>query len=276
MIKKRRNIKQTGEIERIGTLFPNQKINEIRNGMVIVKLKTLKFGNGNESNKYNINMEIKYEDRNGNIYENNQCIILNVNDSEISNNNHDYFDDIEIRKGILLCRYIRLLKQWITEDIDSNHMRRSFLNVWNKWKNMFSNFIIYFESEMDIINDNNLQKEINLLNKLVSYNAHNKIEQTQNNTNKFQLDSVTDLIISFLELKDPRITWKMIEFLSNEPTTNILMSFLSRINNNAKIIPVIDISYSNDPNEIRLTQLSYSLMKILSNDNYTETVVSFQ
>jgi len=35
------------------------------------------------------------------------------------------------------------------------------------------------------------------------------------------------------------------------------------------------VRVSTDSNEIRLTQLSYSLMRILSNDNYTETVKSF-
>ena len=35
--------------------------------------------------------------------------------------------------------------------------------------------------------------------------------------------------MSFLELKEPRINWKMIEFLSNKPTTSLLLAFISRM-----------------------------------------------
>jgi len=105
---------------------------------------------------------------------------------------------------------------------------------------------------------------------------------------------ITDLIITFLDLPDPGISWKMIEFLSNEPTTNIFMSFLSRMPSSlnaedpaciASLQSDIDYAanicdvdtpdlYSTNGNEIRLTQLSYSLMRVLSNENYSEPVKS--
>ncbi len=90
-------------------------------------------------------------------------------------------------------------------------------------ENILANFIKYFKSEMDIIRYNNGEKEINLLNKLI----HNpkKTHNQSKDTNK--LNDVTDVIVSFLELKDPRIN----EVLSVEPTLNILMSFLSPTGN---------------------------------------------
>ncbi len=63
---------------------------------------------------------------------------IKCNDNQINSNN-DYFDYIERRKGISLCPYARLFKQWI------NHIRL-FLNVFNELENIFSNFIIYFKS----------------------------------------------------------------------------------------------------------------------------------
>eukprot|EP00486_Rosalina_sp_Unknown_P002524 CAMPEP_0201567370 /NCGR_PEP_ID=MMETSP0190_2-20130828/7859_1 /ASSEMBLY_ACC=CAM_ASM_000263 /TAXON_ID=37353 /ORGANISM="Rosalina sp." /LENGTH=1469 /DNA_ID=CAMNT_0047987285 /DNA_START=114 /DNA_END=4523 /DNA_ORIENTATION=- len=96
-----------------------------------------------------------------------------------------------------------------------------------------------------------------------------------------------DLIESFLDLKDPQINWKMIEFLSKDNMTHLLMSYISRMPQGPKIwqenldvnfddvIPGTLPLYSAESDEIRATQLSYSLMRILSNEHAAETVKSF-
>eukprot|EP01084_Bolivina_argentea_P307607 531717_1 len=96
-----------------------------------------------------------------------------------------------------------------------------------------------------------------------------------------------DLIESFLDLKDPQINWKMIEFLSKDNMTHLLMSYISRMPQGPKIwqenldvnfdeiIPETLPLYSDEADEIRATQLSYSLMRILSNEHAAETVKSF-
>mmetsp|Transcript_2577 Transcript_2577/g.4178 ORF Transcript_2577/g.4178 Transcript_2577/m.4178 type:complete len:1436 (+) Transcript_2577:119-4426(+) len=96
-----------------------------------------------------------------------------------------------------------------------------------------------------------------------------------------------DLIESFLDLKDPQINWKMIEFLSKDNMTHLLMSYISRMPQGPKIwqenldvdmeevIPPTLPLYSAESDEIRATQLSYSLMRILSNEHAAETVKSF-
>jgi len=100
-------------------------------------------------------------------------------------------------------------------------------------------------------------------------------------------DDARDLIESFLDLKDPQINWKMIEFLSKDNMTHLLMSYISRMPQGPKIwqadldidfeekIPPTLPLYSEEADEIRATQLSYSLMRILSNEHAAETVKSF-
>ena len=50
-------------------------------------------------------MEIKYEDRDGKIYENDKLVTLNVDESkgQYDVDSDSYFDNVGIRKGILLC-----------------------------------------------------------------------------------------------------------------------------------------------------------------------------
>lgn len=112
-------------------------------------------------------------------------------------------------------------------------------------------------------------------------------EIAQNMNDGGTIEEARDLITSFLELKDPQVNWKMIEFLSKDNMTHLLMSYISRFPSGPKIwtedlnidfevpIPETLPLFSDEVDEIRCTQLSYSLMRILSNEHAAETVKSF-
>ena len=122
-------------------------------------------------------------------------------------------------------------------------------------------------------------------------NNNNNNENTSTDNGDVDTDDddsdARDLIESFLDLKDPQINWKMIEFLSKDNMTHLLMSYISRMPGGPKFFKGkldIDVNdkipetlplYSEQEDEIRATQLSYSLMRILSNEHAAETVKSF-
>ena len=86
-------------------------------------------------------------------------------------NDGDYFDNISIRKAILLSRYVRVLREWI---LKNNKRRRSKakkedLNAFvsAEFQEKFQKFAAYFKQESKYIhNDKTLNKEISVLRSL--------------------------------------------------------------------------------------------------------------
>eukprot|EP01084_Bolivina_argentea_P247593 414202_1 len=75
----------------------------------------------------------------------------------------NYYDNNGIRKGILLCKYVEILNDWIRLE---QQRGSSGLNVNAKYKQIFSHFLTHFESEMKICKDKKLQKEMDILTRL--------------------------------------------------------------------------------------------------------------
>ena len=116
----------------------------------------------------NVEIEVSFEDRNGKKYKNNQNVSFKIdivngnNDIKINNDmieNDDfeedkvyeiesYYDNDGIRKGILLCKYVELIKNWLSASDKKEYQL------------VFKKFLKFFEKEMKKCNDNSLQKEI--------------------------------------------------------------------------------------------------------------------
>eukprot|EP01084_Bolivina_argentea_P316580 548807_1 len=171
------DIISNGEIVHINTLFPSKKCVEkggSKGGIQLIKLKT----NNDEEKDINVCFEVSFEDRNGKKYKNKQNVLLKCSkmlnycndiigmdmkeDDDIMNLN--YYDNNSIRKGILLIKYVDLIKKWIEIDghYDSNFYNES-IKVSGSVKDCFIKFLKYFEKEMNKIKDDNLNKEVKIM-----------------------------------------------------------------------------------------------------------------
>ena len=136
-----------------------------------------------------IELEVSYKDRNEKEYKNTQTINFD------KNKNEEYYDNSGIRKAIVLTRYANILKNWIlferTEDkkyivgknkgivdlfyteeevikILGEHERMPVkLKVSEEYKEIFRNMKEYILNENKEIIDNNLEKEIEILDLLI-------------------------------------------------------------------------------------------------------------
>ena len=179
----------TGEIMKVKTLFPSKKEDgETRGGLVLLKLRKLSPENSLKL-KLNLKLNVSYEDRNGVIGSDEATIELELEDKE-----PDFFENTGIRKGILLSRYADLIKNWIIderESIEKNETvipsvnsedgiippivlgrweRQSIpLRVSEPYKELFKEFAVYFEKEMNAIGDNTLGQEVDILDTLSRY-----------------------------------------------------------------------------------------------------------
>ncbi|MGC9366292.1 MAG: vWA domain-containing protein [bacterium] len=172
----------TGEIMSVNTLFPSKRVEgETRGGLVLLKLtKTSSDGS--------IELRVSYEDREGNV-EN------VVDEVDFSDADQDYYDNSGIRKGILLSRYVDLVKNWLMDerlkneymedqplvtredgiivpppfDIELGRWERQSmpLTVSSHYQELFEDFYDYFQVEMEALGDTTLQQELDILDKLI-------------------------------------------------------------------------------------------------------------
>ena len=166
---------ENGEIVKINTLFPARKCEqtgEVKGGIILFELDF-----DRNQKEINIEMEVEYLTRDGDKFSNKQ--IVKLLDENICNNDmiedeneeiedgNDYFDNQGIRKAIMLTNYVILLKQWIKKD--SKKSSNESLIVSQKWKKMFMDASKYAEKQMKLCGDDNLQQEIDILEKLGSF-----------------------------------------------------------------------------------------------------------
>lgn len=180
--------KATGEIMYVNTLFPSasNENSEVKGGIILIKLK--KNSNGNSDMK----LTVTYEDRSGKKYSSEEAVVIQngLEDKE-------HYDNTGIRKGIVLTRYVNLLKNWllfektenkkyVIEDddgiVDFNYTETEIKNILNDWertsekltvgkeyKEHFKTFKEYLENEIKQIKDDTMKQEIEVLEKLIKY-----------------------------------------------------------------------------------------------------------
>ncbi len=89
-----------------------------------------------------------FEDKFGKQFQHKQCVDLVYDD-----NNNEIYPNIQVRKALLLTRYVSLIKNisWI------NGSEKS------KYKQIFNEFKKYFTKEMKYVDDTTLQQKIKIL-----------------------------------------------------------------------------------------------------------------
>lgn len=168
----------TGNLMTINTLFPSEKTNgETRGGLVLLHMERTSLNNTP------ISLTAKYTDRAGTTHSNTDEIVFTDQSS--------YYDNTGIRKGIVLSRYVNVLQDWIAatptqsnvvplysetgipipQELQLSQWERTSntLIVSNAYKNIFTQFNAYFESEMTAIGDDDLEQESVLLERLIRY-----------------------------------------------------------------------------------------------------------
>jgi len=182
----------TGELMKVNTLFPAKSTNEgTKGGLVLLKLKKI-------SEDAELKLSTSYEDRNGNADK--DTVSVTFEDKE-----PDYYQNSGIRKGILLTRYANVLKNWLANEaiedssdpieiplpivitnetgiiVPDDEVYMKLLSKWEQrsvpltvsqeFRDLFAEFIPYFESEMEVLGDDTLSKELEILEKLRAYQA---------------------------------------------------------------------------------------------------------
>ena len=172
---------------KVNTLFPSKtsEKGEVKGGVVLVKLKEK---TGKKNGK--VELEVLYKDRNDKEYRNTQVINFE------KNKNEEFYQNSGRRKAIVLTRYVNILKSWIlyerTEDkkfmiepkkgivdlfyteeeitkILGEHERMSVkLKVSEEYKEILRNMKEYILKENKEIKDDLLNKEIEILDILIT------------------------------------------------------------------------------------------------------------
>ncbi len=181
--------KADGSIIEVNTLFPSKTTStgEVKGGVVLLKLEKL-----TDKEDGTLTLNVSYKDRNGTEHENSDVVNFKNSDSEV-------YDNLGIRKAIVLTRYANTMKNWILYErseeerflvlpvsgiIDCDytmeevkillgeHERRSVsLSVSDEYKNIFSKLKEYMEKEIETIGDKTMNQEVEILDKLINENV---------------------------------------------------------------------------------------------------------
>ncbi|MDY6911425.1 MAG: hypothetical protein SVM79_03590, partial [Chloroflexota bacterium] len=172
----------TGELMKVNTLFPSKReAGETRGGLVLLQL-------AKTSRENSLKLRVRYEDRNGKSD-------FTENTIDFEKEDAGFFDNTGIRKGVLLSRYANLLTNWMIDEREHAHFSRPWepaidhekgiilpppiepmLGKWERqslplmvsapYKELFEEFSVYFEDEMNVIGDDTLKQELEILSKL--------------------------------------------------------------------------------------------------------------
>ena len=197
----------TGQIMKVNTLFPSaSEDGQTKGGVVLLKLK--KIGSGSDD----IKLSVSYTDVDGKSFN-------NVDKIRFNSKRKDYYDNYGIQKAILVSEYVTIMKNWLMDaragcndqvkwimqdapalmkrcmnfppkralfPIIKTYERKSCdLKVSEGYKKLFDLFKQNYISNMNVLNDNSLQEELDILNKLL-----------KQKTEKFDQKPVDDWMLS--------------------------------------------------------------------------------
>merc|ERR1712024_391212 len=136
--------------------------------------------NNNSDDNVNVELEVNFKDRNGRKYKNIQNVSFNPPKEKLESNdmiesddkepeemNINFYDNTGIRKAILLCKYVEIIKKWIEIDGNKSYYSSSSLKMSDEHKQIFIDFMEYFKKEMNECKDDTLKKEVDIMNKLI-------------------------------------------------------------------------------------------------------------
>ncbi len=173
----------TGEIMKVNTLFPSETVDgETKGGLVLLQLKKT-------SDNPTISLSASYENRSGETSTSTATV-------DFGDTSPESFDNTGIHKGVLLSRYVNVMKNWIvderediadkpavydpymTEDTgimipepidDTGTWERGSvdLQISEHYQDLFTIFRAYFAEQAEALNDETLDQEIELMDTLL-------------------------------------------------------------------------------------------------------------
>jgi len=183
-----------GTVMSVGTLFPSAKEreDETKGGVIVVKLSPKSSSCPTESS---LDIALAYKTRDGERKK--EKIVVPIRSPE-----PDYFQDNGVRKAVLLTHYVNLIRNYIgrvmiteetgipnpplTGSLPKNAV--SHEECEKHYQPLFTKFLRYFEKEMEVLEDETLNKELKVLEELTQ---KNKVEQTP--TVKVEVDPIQQL-----------------------------------------------------------------------------------
>ncbi|CAA6811452.1 MAG: Unknown protein [uncultured Sulfurovum sp.] len=179
----------TGQIMKVNTLFPSHNDGKAtKGGVILLKLKKNKYASNN-----NFELDVSYTNVEGKTFSNKQDVSFK--------NKNAYYDNTGIRKAVLVSDYVSVMKNWLIDSraacndkvrwvneqpieiqkrcmiyppmhpdfprISTWERRSCKLNVSNGYQKLFQVFKKSFENEMNSLNDDSLNKELEILNTLL-------------------------------------------------------------------------------------------------------------
>jgi Ca-activated chloride channel family protein len=181
----------TGQLMRVNTLFPSAKDEQgqTKGGVVLLRLVRKGTASINDSDD-TIRLRVSYEDRCG-IPDSSELCVRPVRRplNSTSKDDNMFFENQGVRKAVLLARYASVLRHWLTCERESepttfglggvfqnqvqpskecNMQTCTALNVSPQFKIVFEKLLEHFIKEMTMIEDDSLQQERAILEKLVA------------------------------------------------------------------------------------------------------------
>ena len=172
----------TGEIMVVETLFPSKKVEgEVRGGLILVKLEPVSLDGVTPQGT--LRLRVGYTDGDGRPGE---SVVL----VDMPSAGGDTYQSDGIRKGILLARYADLLKSWMADErsgLDRGSVAPAVtflggipvfveLGEWERqslslrvsapYGEIFRRFAAYFQGEIEVIGDGELEQEMDVLRRL--------------------------------------------------------------------------------------------------------------
>lgn len=175
----------TGQLMKVNTLFPSKtQDGQTKGGLVLLKLK--KTGENGA-----LTLRVDYEDRNGTPNNVESVVEFNVEGP-------DTYQNLGIRKGVLLARYTDFLQHWIQDEralkargapvdpavnrqdgipvaprLELGQWERQSLplHVMDEYKEALGVFKQYFDAELKHCNDPALDQEMEILDRLIAFEA---------------------------------------------------------------------------------------------------------
>mmetsp|Transcript_57440 Transcript_57440/g.51731 ORF Transcript_57440/g.51731 Transcript_57440/m.51731 type:complete len:434 (+) Transcript_57440:1-1302(+) len=157
-------IVDNGEVMNVKSMFPSQhdENDQVKGGVVVLKLKN--DVNGKKDASYNMEIKSTYKDIDGKDYVLENNVMFGGGEENLNlKKDEEYYDNGGIRKSLLLVRYVQLLKLWMNYQKKQSDKTK----VTEEYKDIIRQFIDYFKSEMEVIGDKTMDKELKILNQLV-------------------------------------------------------------------------------------------------------------
>jgi Ca-activated chloride channel family protein len=175
----------TGELMKVNTLFPSERTNEeTRGGLVLLHLNKL-------TDDAKLKLGVSYENRSGEQFTNEQSIKFN------DNNENEYYANTGIHKGVVLSRYVNVMKDWIVHEAELApeaqieipivryteegipiieviaelgrwERTSNRLTLSNEYYPVVSGLRDYLSEEINSIGDSSMEQEIEILEKIIS------------------------------------------------------------------------------------------------------------